>query len=162
GQPRRRGRQVHHVGRRRAQAVTPQSPHCACSPVARTTRSGFRLICVPGYDEPYGARLPDYIAARTSAAPHRGIVTETMATPNAAASASAPDGNGGTAARPVILTVDDDPGVSRAVARDLRRRYGDKWRIVRAESGPDALEALRQVKLRGDQAAILLADYRMP
>ena len=62
----------------------------------------------------------------------------------------------------MILTVDDDPGVSRAVARDLRRRYGDKWRIVRAESGPDALEALRQVKLRGEQAAVLLADYRMP
>jgi thioredoxin reductase (NADPH) len=93
------------------------------------------------------------MAALVGAAPRRGIVTETMATP---------DGNGGTAARPVILTVDDDPGVSRAVARDLRRRYGDKWRIVRAESGPDALEALRQVKLRGDQAAILLADYRMP
>jgi thioredoxin reductase (NADPH) len=64
--------------------------------------------------------------------------------------------------RPVILTVDDDPGVSRAVARDLRRRYGEQNRIVRAESGADALEALRQMKLRGEQAAVLLADYRMP
>ena len=44
-------------------------------------------------------------------------------------------------ARPVLLTVDDDPAVSRAVARDLRRRYGDHYRVVRAESGPDALEA---------------------
>ena len=42
--------------------------------------------------------------------------------------------------KPVILTVDDDPGVSRAVARDLRRHYGQAHRIVRAESGPDALE----------------------
>ena len=42
--------------------------------------------------------------------------------------------------KPVILTVDDDPAVSRAVARDLRRHYGEKFRIVRAESGPDALE----------------------
>ena len=64
--------------------------------------------------------------------------------------------------RPVLVTVDDDPGVSRAVARDLRRRYGERNRIVRAESGEDALEALRQMKLRGDQVAVILADYRMP
>src|ERR1700752_2884806 len=64
--------------------------------------------------------------------------------------------------RTAILTVDDDPGVSRAVARDLRRRYGERYRIVRAESGADALEALRQLKLRGDQVAVILADYRMP
>ncbi|KFF98624.1 chemotaxis protein CheY [Streptomyces scabiei] len=66
------------------------------------------------------------------------------------------------AARNVILTVDDDPGVSRAVARDLRRRYGESYRIVRAESGQSALEALRELKLRGDQVAVILADYRMP
>src|SRR5215218_4985549 len=64
--------------------------------------------------------------------------------------------------KPVLLTVDDDPGVSRAVARDLRRRYGQDYRIVRAESGPQALEALREIKLRGDTVAVLLADYRMP
>jgi thioredoxin reductase (NADPH) len=64
--------------------------------------------------------------------------------------------------RSVLVTVDDDPGVSRAVARDLRRRYGEHHRIVRAESGDTALEALRQMKLRGDQVAVLLADYRMP
>jgi thioredoxin reductase (NADPH) len=64
--------------------------------------------------------------------------------------------------RPVIVTVDDDPSVSRAVARDLRRRYGERNRIVRAESGEQALDALRQMKLRGDQVAVLLADYRMP
>ncbi|MDX3381958.1 FAD-dependent oxidoreductase [Streptomyces niveiscabiei] len=65
-------------------------------------------------------------------------------------------------ARTVILTVDDDPGVSRAVARDLRRRYGAGHRIVRAESGESALEALRELKLRGDLVAVILADYRMP
>jgi len=65
-------------------------------------------------------------------------------------------------ARPVILTVDDDPGVSRAVARDLRRKYGEGHRIVRAESGTTALDALRQMKLRGEPVAVLLADYRMP
>ena len=65
-------------------------------------------------------------------------------------------------ARTSIVTIDDDPGVSRAVARDLRRRYGDTHRIVRAESGAQALDALREMKLRGDSVAVLLADYRMP
>jgi thioredoxin reductase (NADPH) len=67
-----------------------------------------------------------------------------------------------TPVRPVILTVDDDPGVSRAVARDLRRKYGEGHRIVRAESAAVALDALRQMKLRGEPVAVLLADYRMP
>ncbi len=64
--------------------------------------------------------------------------------------------------KPVILTVDDDPAVSRAVARDLRRRYAENHRIVRAESGPEALETLKQLKLRGETVATLVADYRMP
>jgi thioredoxin reductase (NADPH) len=63
---------------------------------------------------------------------------------------------------PVILTVDDDPSVSRAIARDLRRRYGEDYRIVRASSADEALEALRELKLRGGRVAVLLADYRMP
>jgi thioredoxin reductase (NADPH) len=61
-----------------------------------------------------------------------------------------------------MLTVDDDPGVSRAVARDLRRQYGESYRVVRTESGPQALETLRELKLRGDLVAVLLADHRMP
>jgi thioredoxin reductase (NADPH) len=64
--------------------------------------------------------------------------------------------------RPVLLTVDDDPVVSRSIARDLRRRYGEAHRIVRAEDGPQALDALRELKLRGEPVAVLLADYRMP
>jgi thioredoxin reductase (NADPH) len=64
--------------------------------------------------------------------------------------------------KPVLLSVDDDPGVSRAVARDLRRRYGDDFRVLRASSGREAMEALRELKLRGDTVAVLLADYRMP
>ncbi|MGV0792799.1 FAD-dependent oxidoreductase [Mycolicibacterium sp. XJ1819] len=69
---------------------------------------------------------------------------------------------GPTARKPVLLTVDDDPAVSRAVARDLRRHYGDGFRVVRAESGPDALETLNQLKLRGETVAVFVADYRMP
>jgi thioredoxin reductase (NADPH) len=75
---------------------------------------------------------------------------------------SSPGGDRQHGARTSIVTIDDDPGVSRAVARDLRRRYGDTHRIVRAESGEQALEALREMKLRGDSVAVLLADYRMP
>ena len=67
-----------------------------------------------------------------------------------------------TERKPVLLTVDDDPGVSRAVARDLRRQYGEAYRVVRTESGPQALETLRELKLRGDPVAVLLADHRMP
>ena len=65
-------------------------------------------------------------------------------------------------ARPVLLTVDDDRAVSRAVARDLRRHYGEAYRIVRAESGADALAALRELTARGETTALLLADHRMP
>ena len=64
--------------------------------------------------------------------------------------------------QPILMTVDDDPAVSRSVARDLRRRYGKEYRIIRADSGMDALEALREIKLRGDAVAAILADYRMP
>jgi thioredoxin reductase (NADPH) len=64
--------------------------------------------------------------------------------------------------KPVLITVDDDPGVSRSVARDLRRRYGQDYRVVRAESGQEALEALRELTLRGEPVAAILADYRMP
>ena len=71
-----------------------------------------------------------------------------------------PSSSSGT--RVAILTVDDDPAVSRAVARDLRRRYGGEHRIVRSEAGQQALEALRELRLRGDEVAVILADYRMP
>jgi thioredoxin reductase (NADPH) len=64
--------------------------------------------------------------------------------------------------QPILMTVDDDPAVSRSVARDLRRRYGKDYRVIRADSGADALDALREIKLRGDAVAAILADYRMP
>ncbi len=65
-------------------------------------------------------------------------------------------------AKPVILTVDDDPEVLRAVERDLRREYGKDFRVLRAESGQAALDALRQLMLRNEPVALLLADQRMP
>ena len=66
------------------------------------------------------------------------------------------------AARPVLLAVDDEPSVARAVERDLRRRYGRDYRVLRAESGETALAAVRESKLRGAPVALLLADQRMP
>ena len=65
-------------------------------------------------------------------------------------------------AKPVILTVDDDPEVLQAVARDLRLEYGDRFRILRADSGASALEALEQIKLRNQPVALFLVDQRMP
>ena len=65
-------------------------------------------------------------------------------------------------AKPVILTVDDDPSVLQAVARDLRKQYGDRFRIVRADSGETALDALHQLKLRNETVATFLVDQRMP
>jgi thioredoxin reductase (NADPH) len=65
-------------------------------------------------------------------------------------------------AKPTILTVDDDPAVSQAVARDLRRQYGAEYRIVRATSGAEALEALEQLVLRGRPVALIASDQRMP
>ncbi len=65
-------------------------------------------------------------------------------------------------AKPVILAVDDDPEVLQAVARDLRREYGDRFRILRADSGATALEALQQVKLRNEPVAQFVVDQRMP
>jgi thioredoxin reductase (NADPH) len=64
--------------------------------------------------------------------------------------------------RPAILAVDDEPAVLAAVARDLRRGFGERYRILRATSGAEALELLAEVRRRGDQVALLIADQRMP
>src|SRR5450432_2309676 len=65
-------------------------------------------------------------------------------------------------AKPCILSIDDDPGVLRAVQRDLRQRYAENYRILGAESGAIALKTLEELKLRGEMTALLLADQRMP
>src|SRR6059036_1234023 len=64
--------------------------------------------------------------------------------------------------KPVIWTVDDDPDVLRAVERDLRRQYGDRYRVISADSGVSALEATKQLKLRNETVALFLVDQRMP
>ncbi|BFU96923.1 MAG: Thioredoxin reductase carring response regulator receiver domain [Nitrospira sp.] len=64
--------------------------------------------------------------------------------------------------KPFLVTVDDDPEVSRAVERDLRRKYGEQYRVLRAESGVDALASLEQLTLRNDTIALFLVDQRMP
>src|SRR6266513_2992307 len=64
--------------------------------------------------------------------------------------------------KPVLLTLDDDPEVLRAVERDLRKRYADRYRVVRADSGTTALQSLQTLKKRNEAVALLLADQRMP
>lgn len=64
--------------------------------------------------------------------------------------------------KPVIWTIDDDPDVLRAVERDLRRQYGSRYKIISADSGASALEALKQLKLRNETVALFLVDQRMP
>lgn len=64
--------------------------------------------------------------------------------------------------KPAIITVDDDPMVSSAIARDLRSRYGGDYRIVRTTTGADALTVLAQLALRDQPVALILADQRMP
>ncbi|HEY9770640.1 MAG TPA: FAD-dependent oxidoreductase [Coleofasciculaceae cyanobacterium] len=65
-------------------------------------------------------------------------------------------------AKPTILTIDDDLEVLQAIARDLRKEYGDRFRIVRANSGASAIETLEQLKLRNETVALFLTDQRMP
>jgi len=65
-------------------------------------------------------------------------------------------------AKPILLTIDDDAEVLRAIERDLRRHYADRYRVLRADSGQAALDTLRQLKTRNDPVALLLADQRMP
>jgi len=65
-------------------------------------------------------------------------------------------------AKPVLLAVDDDPMVLNAVERDLRKKYGQAYRILKADSGEAALGALRELQKRGQAVALLLADQRMP
>src|SRR5438477_2764721 len=64
--------------------------------------------------------------------------------------------------KPVLLTVDDDPEVLRAIERDLRSRYADRYRVMRANSGSAAMTTLRELKARNNPVALLLADQRMP
>lgn len=64
--------------------------------------------------------------------------------------------------KPVLLSVDDDPGVLSAIARDLRRRYAETYRILRADSGAAGLDAVRELKQRNDPVALFLVDQRMP
>lgn len=64
--------------------------------------------------------------------------------------------------KPVILTVDDDAEVLQAISQDVRKAYGDRFRIVRVDSGTRALEVLKKVKLADDPVALMLVDQRMP
>ena len=65
-------------------------------------------------------------------------------------------------AKPVLLAIDDDISVLEAVVQDLRRKYGQTYRILRAASGQAAIDISTQLKERGDVVALFLSDQRMP
>ena len=65
-------------------------------------------------------------------------------------------------AKPVILTVDDEPQVLSAIERDLRLHFSSEYRIIKSESGAEALETVRSLKKRNTPIALLLVDQRMP
>jgi thioredoxin reductase (NADPH) len=65
-------------------------------------------------------------------------------------------------AKPILLTVDDDPDVLRAIERDLRSQYGADYRVISSDSPESALDLLKGLKVRNDGVALLLADQRMP
>src|SRR5215813_12834066 len=64
--------------------------------------------------------------------------------------------------KPVLLSVDDDTDVLRAIERDLRSQYGAEYRVIGTDSPEKALDILKQLKVRNDSVALMLADQRMP
>src|SRR5580658_7767288 len=65
-------------------------------------------------------------------------------------------------AKPILLRVDDDPDVLRAIERDLPTKYCAEFRVIDSDFPETALALLKQLKLRNDSVALLLADQRMP
>jgi thioredoxin reductase (NADPH) len=65
-------------------------------------------------------------------------------------------------AQPTLLTVDDDRELLSAITRDLRPKYGNDFRVLRADSGATAIDTLKQIKLRNETVALFLVDQRMP
>ena len=97
-----------------------------------------------GYDQRAGRRPPERGRGRERQPVLTGAATESA--PNLTeAEPTRTDG----VAKPTILTVDDDPAVSQAITRDLRRQYGAEYQIVRATSGAEALDVLAEFALRG-------------
>src|SRR5271165_5428219 len=64
--------------------------------------------------------------------------------------------------KPILLSVDDDSDVLRAIERDLRSQYGAEYRVLSSDSPEGALDLLKQLKVRNDGVALLLVDQRMP
>ncbi len=134
-------------------APTPSSPTTPSSPAS-----------------PASAQPESPASAHVAESPAQAHVAESPASAHAAASpaqAASPDpadleARPSPERRPAIVAVDDEPAVLAAVARDLRRGFGERFRVLRASSGREALEILRELRTRGDQVALLIADQRMP
>ncbi|MFI8343635.1 FAD-dependent oxidoreductase [Streptomyces sp. NPDC085639] len=98
-----------------------------------------------------------------SAAPESSAATTSAATATTTATTAAAErAERAEHRKPVILAVDDDPQVLRAVRRDLRSAYGDRYRVLGASSAADALKILDSLDERGHDPALFLVDQRMP
>ncbi|MDO7742654.1 MAG: response regulator, partial [Pedobacter sp.] len=64
--------------------------------------------------------------------------------------------------RPIIFTIDDDPQVLRAISRDLKKQYGNEYKILSTTSANEALESITELKNSDDVVALFLCDQRMP
>src|SRR6185312_4957159 len=117
-------------------------PATICARVRRSTPCRSRSWSLRLVEPPVeGRRWPGFAWGTASPESHVGGASYSR---RVTQGSTAPPGSTGVAssgARVSIVTVDDDGSVSRAIARDLRRRYADRYRIVRAESGPQALDA---------------------
>ncbi|NIR63071.1 MAG: response regulator, partial [Gammaproteobacteria bacterium] len=65
-------------------------------------------------------------------------------------------------AKPILLSVDDEVQVLNAISRDLRQHYGSEYRVMTASSGAEAIDTVKQLKLRNSPVALFLVDQRMP
>ena len=64
--------------------------------------------------------------------------------------------------KPIIFILDDDPSVLKSVVRDVRSEYRKDYRILSTQSANEALEALADLKKKGEAVALFLSDQRMP
>lgn len=63
---------------------------------------------------------------------------------------------------PFIIIVDDDEHVLRAIQRDVRSNYQREYRISATDSANEALELIKELKLKNETVALFISDQRMP
>ena len=155
--PSRRGRRLARTQPRPGTSARKLAPSCV-SPTSPVLRSGShlhtRLLAV--------GEVPASDASAAEAQERAGVLRRTLSLQGPGIVSATGSERGGGVAKAVILAVDDDPAVSQAISRDLRRQYGSEYQVVRAASGADALTVLTEFALRERPVALIVSDQRMP